>query len=151
MLVPVKCPLPYTTCEGQGGGGDLFPCLSPAASLTAQHLLRLLQAHIPGLNRGCPKPLPPQAWEPSSQGKLVTLQKVGEKGTDFLNFPGLLSSPLPSGQRHKGRCQFVRLPQAIPDLWLPTMRREAGCEKALKSQQRGGLSPDSLINPSHGW
>lgn len=83
------------------------------------------------LNRRCPQPLPPQAREPSSQGKL-TLQKVGEKGTDFLNSPGLLSSPLPSGQRHKGRCQFVRLPQAIPDLWLPTMKREAGCEKAFK-------------------
>lgn len=105
---------------------------------------------ITGLNRRCPQPLPPQAQEPSSQGKL-TLQKVGEKGTDFLNSSGLLSSPLPSGQRHKGRCQFVRLPRAIPDLWPPTMKREAGCEKAFKVPTERMPLPDSLINPSHGW
>lgn len=130
MFVPVNCLLQHT-CEGQWGGGGPSPCLSPAASLTAQHLLRLLQAQITGLNRRCLQPLPPQARKPSFQGKL-TLQKTGEKDTDFLNFPGLLSSLLPSGQRHKGRCQFVRPPQAIPDLWLPTMKREAGCERALK-------------------
>lgn len=74
--------------------------------------------------------LTPQASKLNSEAKLA-LQKIGEKGTDLLSFPGLLSSPLPSGLRHKGRCQFVGLPQAIPDLLLLTMKREAGCEKGF--------------------
>lgn len=36
------------------------------------------------------------ALKPNAQGKL-TLKGVEENGTDLLNFPGLLSPPLPSG------------------------------------------------------
>lgn len=86
--------------------------------------------------------LTPQASKSNSQGEL-TLQKAREK--DFLNFPGLLSPPLSSGLRHKGRCQFVRLPQAIPDLWLQCNEKGSRMwKRLLKFQQGECFSPRFL-------
>lgn len=132
-LITVTVPRIVYKCKGRSGrGGACLPASSSACilpqpstcSVISMQQITLRSHEVPQAS------LTHQASKPNFQGKL-TLQKAGEKGTDLLNFPGLLSLPLPSGLRHKGRCQFVRLPQAIPDLLLPHNEKEAGCEKGF--------------------
>lgn len=64
---------------------------SPGTCLGIFGSPRLLPSHeVP------PASLTRPALKPNVQGKL-TVKGVEEKGTDLLNFPGLLSPPLPSG------------------------------------------------------
>lgn len=126
--------------EGQWGWGGLWSLPlpepasshSPAPAQASPGSTSLLLSHEVSLT--------PQASKPSSQGKL-TLQRVEEKGTGLLNFPGLLPPLLPrppTSSRPKAQRQ------------VPVWHNEKGdrmWERHLKFQQRE-CSPDSLINPS---
>lgn len=76
----------------------------------------LLLRHLPAANpsrasgiTGIKAQLPRRAKAAKGWRKKKTLSTA----------PPLPSPLLSSGPPHKGRCQFIRLPPATPDLWLP--------------------------------